>query len=406
MNTRSNRVLANCNSPGDDFLVAAGCTSGRAYVWDLRRPDQFLRELAHGRSTMPLDDNTDREISDTGIRFLSWGDNATRLYTGSSDGVVKTWNVVRSEEETFVKDLVTVGSGIMSGSFSPDKSKLLLGGVDGSVNILEVGRDDFSASDVEKLRFTPYDEPYEEDTQDLSMKSTEADPRNASAADLITSGQMMTVPAGGLPIRQTVQGPEYSGPYDNSLDAPFLREQALKFQEKMGRMRGSPCNIPLCEEAATIITSEELGDSGRGIDRIPDELRLQRTAVSTSVRVFLGKSQCSNCGRPARPSTYTTDDDVRLCELCSFACFRCGAANEIPLAAQTIVCNACKREWGIGSLGYEWMRETCSVVDHSSVPFLTRYGRELMRAKEQPLDESFGDEMNALSDYYHNLFID
>lgn len=75
--------------PCDENLVAAGCTSGSTYVWDIRNPDTWLYRLSHGTSSMPLYDHLNREVTDTGVRFLSWGDNATRLYTGSSDGVVK-----------------------------------------------------------------------------------------------------------------------------------------------------------------------------------------------------------------------------------------------------------------------------------------------------------------------------
>ena len=75
--------------PHDERLIAAGCTDGKVYVWDARWPDDPLRVLSHGWSLMPLQEGIKHKITDTGVRFLSWGENATRLYSGSSDGVVK-----------------------------------------------------------------------------------------------------------------------------------------------------------------------------------------------------------------------------------------------------------------------------------------------------------------------------
>ena len=393
-------------SPGDDHLVAAGCTSGRAYVWDVRWPDHFLRELAHGRSLMPLDDYIDREITDTGIRFLSWGDNATRLYTGSSDGVVKVWNVVRSEEETFVKDLITTDSGIMSGSFSPDKSKLILGEVNGSINVLEVGRDDCSIKDTEKFKYFAYTDIFD-DPQTTATHDAESG--IAAAAELLESEQMRTIPMGGLPIHQAVQGSTYAGPFDSGVDAPFLREQALEFQYNLARDSEPQCTIASCADAVGKITGEEMGDSGRSADRIPDELRQQFMTLGSNATAIPGRSHCTSCGRAARPPN--TSSDSALCERCSFACFRCGAASPLQADTHTFACATCNRIWDIGALGYECTREsdTHTRIDTSFVPALKGYEKDLFKAKmattRQPDDSSFGDEMNALTDYYFGLAI-
>ncbi|KAF1979181.1 WD40 repeat-like protein [Bimuria novae-zelandiae CBS 107.79] len=402
--------------PGDDFLLAAGCTSGRAYVWDVRNPNHFLRELAHGSSLMPLDEDIDRELTDTGVRFLTWGDNATRLYTGSSDGVVKVWNVVRSEEETFVKDLITLDSGIMSGAFSPDRSRLLLGEVNGSVNVLEVGRDDCSLKDAEKMRFIPYNGDFDDMQSTQSTTAADMDSGFATAKDLLETGQMVTVPMGGLPIRQAVQGPAYAGPFDTGVDAPFLREQALEMQLKMAETPASHCSIPTCQEAVSKITSEESGDSGRSADRIPDALRLQWETPPSHLAAVPGKTHCSNCGRTARPSP--SSDEV-FCERCAFSCFRCGAINQIAASTEIIQCYGCECVWDIGALGYDLVptdkpgwAHSATAANFSGVPRLDGYSRELREARREaksPLCESktsFGDEMNALTDYYFSLAID
>lgn len=355
---------------------------------------------------MPLDDFLDREMSDTGIRFLSWGDNATRLYTGSSDGVVKVWNVVRSEEETFVKDLITADSGIMAGAFSPDRSRLIVGEVNGSINILEVGRDDCDLKDAEKFKFCPYQEIPDEPQQPQTPQNT--DSGVASAAELLQTGQMTAISMGSFPVRQAVQGPNYAGPFDYGVDAPALRKQALQFQYELAHNPGPQCGIPSCADPLIKITDEERGDSGRSADRIPDELRKHFLAFGSNAAAIPGKSRCTNCGRAARPSD--SPSDSALCERCSFACFRCGAASALQSDTDTFTCTTCNRIWDIGALGYECVKESYSRIDTSDVPLLKRYGRQLLEekmvAQEQGTNDSFGDEMNALTDYYFDLAID
>ncbi|KAF2878194.1 hypothetical protein BDV95DRAFT_480418 [Massariosphaeria phaeospora] len=386
--------------PHDETLVAAGCTNGRAYVWDIRRPDQLLCELAHGKSLMPLDDFVDREITDTGIRFLSWGTNATRLYSGSSDGVVKVWDVVRSEKDVFIKDLITTDSGIMSGAFSPDYSRLILGEVNGSINVLEVGREDYSIRDMNKFKYCPYQDPDEDQTEIEATIS--ADSGKAAAIALLADSKMMQVPMGGLPIFQAVQGPNYDGPYDQSVDAPFLREQALEFQHNLSVSSGPQCDIAACRDVVKV-TAEEIGDSGRSTDRIPDELRKQFMALGSGVAVLPpGKSKCTRCGRPARPAFDSVA--TMLCERCSFTCFRCGASNPVMPDTAIFACQSCERIWDIGVLGYECVQESRKPMDIATdVPSLRAPSK-----KKNALDDnvSFGDELNAFTDYYFSLAID
>lgn len=414
-------LLADLYSPGNDNMIAAGCTSGRAYVWDTRNPNHCLRELAHGSSLAPLDDNIDYEVTDSGIRFLSWGDNATRLYSGSSDGVVKVWNVARSEEETFVKDLITVDSGIMSGAFSPDRSRLVLGEVNGSINVLEVGRDDCSLRDVDRMKYIP--QSVDEDDADIGAQSsqdraTAADSGAVYARELIETGQMIIKPMGGLPIKQAVRGPSYAGPYDTSVDAPFLREQALEMQLRFSTTPESPCTACLDPDSYSFkVTSEGTGDSGRSVDRIPDELRLQWEAGPVNLKLPPGKVPCSLCGRAARPSSsFNSSDTATLprCERCSFTCIRCGHTNSASgqLKPQTEIfeCLACNRTWEIGALGYDLVKDShkrCREL--ADTPQLKGYKKDLYLARleaESPDDTSFGDEMNALTDHYFSLAID
>jgi len=395
--------------PHDEHLIAAGCTDGRVYIWDIRWPDDPLRILSHGQSLMPLQEGVKHEITDTGVRFLSWGENATRLYSGSSDGVVKVWDVTRAEENTFIKDLITTDSGIMSGAFSADYSKLLLGEVNGSVNVLEVGRDDTSLKDAEKLRYMPYQDDEQGDvTEDMARPAP--DSGIAEANHFLETDQIQIVPMGSLPISQAIQGRNYAGPFDQSSDAPFLRTQAQIFQQSLIVPPGPQCNIPTCKETAPTITSEEIGDSGRSLDRVPDELRRQwKTDVST-LRLVPGKAKCTSCGRPARPlvgdDVDARDKQSALCERCSFSCFRCGASNALEPATTTLSCATCGGVWDIGALGYECVREPHAKTTRiHNVPSLRRWGREVYEEFLEEAETGYGDEENALSEWFLGLGI-
>lgn len=398
--------LANCYSPHEENLIAAGCTDGRVYVYDMRMPDDPLRTLLHGHSLMPLQDGIPHERTDTGVRFLSWGDNATRLYSGSSDGVVKVWDVTRSQEDTFIKDLITVDSGIMSGAFSPDYSRLIVGEVNGSVNVLDVGRDDCTINDAERLQYVPYAQELVKKNPATGDPIENAVPESgvAEGRNLLQTEQLQLAPMGSLPILQVLQGPNYQGPFDRSVDAPFLREQALDFQLRMAATSGPLCDIAACSNNVVTVTSEEVGDSGRSADRIPDELRRQWKAIDTALHTIpAGKSKCTNCSRPARPST--DSDAPILCERCSFACFNCGAINPIAAATTRLICDSCAGEWEIGALGYECV-ERPAMKGMRLVPPLRRYGRDMLEERADDLDTTFGDEMNALTDYYFSLATD
>ena len=393
--------------PHDEHLVAAGCTDGRTYVWDARWPNDPLRVLSHGQPVMPLQEGIKHEITDTGVRFLSWGENATRLYSGSSDGVVKVWDVTRAKEDTFIKDLITTDSGIMAGAFNRDYSKLVIGEVNGSVNVLEVGRYDTSLKDAQKLRYVPYEDDEQDEFQDHEtgeMTRPAPESGNAEARRLLDTSQMQLAPMGSLPIRQAVQGPNYAGPFDQSVDAPFLRQQALEFQLHLKTAPGPQCDIAACRDNLNKTTSEDVGDSGRSADRIPDELRVQWKALDTTTRIIPGKSKCSHCGRPARPPADSTCH--ALCERCSFACFRCGTVSPIAPATTRLICDSCAGAWDIGALGYECIRQPIHQRPALDVPSLTKWAKEMYTEQLEAFDTAFGDEINALSEYYHGLAIE
>ena len=122
--------------PIDKEYVCAACTDGRIYVWDARRPDEVLRILEHGPGIEPLDEQQTSEQVDTGVRFIAWSANGARLYTGSSDGVIKYWNPFVIDENKHVRDIAAFDSAVISGAFSPDYTHFLVGLYRGAVYML------------------------------------------------------------------------------------------------------------------------------------------------------------------------------------------------------------------------------------------------------------------------------
>ncbi|KAI0137348.1 WD40-repeat-containing domain protein, partial [Xylariales sp. AK1849] len=122
--------------------VAAACTNGNAYVWDTAGSDDPMCVLEHGESVEEL--LGEREQEDVGVKFLAWGTTADRLYTGSSDGVVKVWNI-RHGKAVHVRDLIEAAGPVICGAFSPDYTKLAIG--DGSGRVHLVGLDEKESED-------------------------------------------------------------------------------------------------------------------------------------------------------------------------------------------------------------------------------------------------------------------
>jgi hypothetical protein len=321
--------------------------------------------------------------------------------------MVNVRDITHSPQDVFIKNLITVDSGIMSGDFTQDHTKLIVGEVNGSINVLEVGNQDRGLKDMERLVYLEYDWSL---ASRESPQNQENEDDKAVADDMLATGEMVVVPFGGFPVRQAVQGPNYRGPWmdeEMNVDAPALREQALEFQLSLMKDEGGPkCGVRGCDDVVKV-TSEEIGDSGRSTDRIPDELRRQWTMLDS--KPIPGKTKCSECGRPARPS----EDAEALCERCDFKCFRCGGTCSINAETTFLYCERCGRQWDAGALGYD------VVPDRNGQDSLRGFGLalacygehvDLRNGKWESLrfehnDASFGDEMNALTDHYLSLGI-
>jgi WD40 repeat protein len=219
--------------PHDDNLVAAGATDGKVYIWDKRfagREQKPLHALGHGESLNVLAQDEDRDMTDTGVHFIAWGATRERLYSGSSDGVVKVWNPYLAVDNNHIDDIAvprSQRSAIMSGAFSHDGRSLLIGTENGNINLFSIG-------DQEPYTVTRNAGKFKLISEKISVDRAE-DPPFQAAKEMLQNGEIVIRPCGAMPFRQAVQGPHYKGPY---LDPPRAQinaavdeyEEALKLQ--------------------------------------------------------------------------------------------------------------------------------------------------------------------------------
>ena len=123
-------------SPTNPNIVTAGCTDGSSYVWDWRWPDDVLHRLKHDRPLAELDHTKKREEADTGVMLSLWGPSGSLFYTGSSDGMIKAWDVRRHPNDVLVRNVANFDVSVQSGAFSPDGHNLLVGDAEGGIHIL------------------------------------------------------------------------------------------------------------------------------------------------------------------------------------------------------------------------------------------------------------------------------
>jgi len=249
--------------PYDDYLIAAGATDGNVYLWDKRfasSNQKPLHTFSHGESINVLDHERERSLADTGVRFLSWGATSSRLYSGSSDGVVKAWNPYRSPSDAFVSDVATFQAAVMSGAFSSDYRQLLIGEERGRLNLLSIGRD-------------TEDEPAPPSTAfklNAVTVETVTEPPFVAARELVKSQQIEIRDMGALPVRQAVQGPTYSGPYLKP-SASDWRQAQEQYQQSLDRQTEIRSRS---EEAAN---DSQTRDAEHSVERAQEALKVLQT---------------------------------------------------------------------------------------------------------------------------------
>ena len=213
-------------SPLNSNIVTAGCTDGSSYVWDWRWPDQLLHRLKHGRPLAELDHTREREDADTGVMMSLWGPGGSLFYTGSSDGMIKAWDVRRHPKDVLVSNVANFDVSIQSGAFSPDGNNLLVGDAEGAIHVLSSApcgpRSNVKSTDAYiSLVRAPDGSGAKLDPNDDNPGTEGIE----AARSLIESGQLEYHKELGVG-----QGPNYRGPY-----ATQARKEAV--ESSIGRLR-------------------------------------------------------------------------------------------------------------------------------------------------------------------------
>ena len=213
-------------SPLDSNVVTAGCTDGISYVWDWRWPDRPLHRLKHGSPLVELDHTREREEADTGVMLSLWGPGGSLFYTGSSDGIIKAWDVRRHPKDVLIRDVAKFDVSIQSGAFSPDGNNLLVGDAEGGIHVLSSApcgpRSNVQSTDayIDLVRAS--------DGSGRSLDPNDDDPGTEgieAAKALVESGQLEYHKELGVG-----QGLNYKGPY-----AAYARKEAT--ESSVGRLR-------------------------------------------------------------------------------------------------------------------------------------------------------------------------
>lgn len=259
-------------APLNSNIVTAGCTDGISYVWDWRWPDQPLHRLKHGRPLVDLDHTREREEADTGVMLSLWGPGGSLFYTGSSDGMIKAWDVRRHPKDVLIKNVANFDVSIQSGAFSPDGNNLLVGDAEGGIHVLSSApcgpRSNVKSTDayIDLVR--------DSDGSGLKLDQHDDNPGTEgieAARSLVESGQLEYHQELGVG-----QGPNYQGPYatyarKEAVESPIgrLRKKFEKRQpiSKRGEKRWDiaiPMTSLLCERKETL-DHEKDGDN-KGLD--------------------------------------------------------------------------------------------------------------------------------------------
>lgn len=198
--------------PTDSHYVTAGCTNGVTYVWDYRKPETVVHQLEHGLPIAPMKPDMTREQSDTGIRLTAWADFGSHFYTGSSDGIIKRWNIKLAPEDVHIEDVAQFEAGIMCGQFSPDSTNLLVGDARGSVHILSTAPVLPYDDDLDNEKAIRYQ--HARGNNDAAIPDDD-NPSADAARAVVTSDEIVIHPLWGAG-----QGPKHRGPY-----ASYAREE-------------------------------------------------------------------------------------------------------------------------------------------------------------------------------------
>ena len=213
-------------SPLNSNIVTAGCTDGISYVWDWRWPDQPLHRLKHSTPLVDLDHTREREEADTGVMLSLWGPGGSLFYTGSSDGMVKAWDVRRHPKDVLISNVASLDISIQSGAFSPDGNNLLVGDAEGGIHVL-------SSAPCGPRSYVKSTDAYIDLVRDSDGSGLKLDPHDDNPGTEGIEAARSLIESGQLEYHQELgvgQGPNYQGPY-----ATYARKEAV--ESPIGRLR-------------------------------------------------------------------------------------------------------------------------------------------------------------------------
>lgn len=196
--------------PLDQNIVTAGCTDAATYVWDYRKPTDYIVKLQHQHPLTDWDHTKRQEDADAGVMMTVWGLDSDRFYTGSSDGIIKCWNPFRAPDDALIENVADLGANVQSGAFSPDFTQLLVGDSDGGVHILSSTPYHHWAALNDKSSETAEMELVEA-CGSSSPREVDSDTSNEGileARTLLKTGQLLLDDRYGVG-----KGPNYAGPY-------------------------------------------------------------------------------------------------------------------------------------------------------------------------------------------------
>ncbi|KAM3521481.1 hypothetical protein MY4038_009028 [Beauveria bassiana] len=250
--------------------ITAACTDGKVYVWDMALGAKPIHVLKHGNPLEEVLQPEEREREDTGVKFTAWGSDLSRLYTGSSDGVVKVWNI-RNRRKPFVRDLLRAPGPISCGSFSPDHSKLAIGDATGRLFLFSTTKEKLFEERFSRVHqttkqlvhrsrpFTPHPDPPRpppvHDPDAMLLDGPNHNNDDVDTADSATYARRRYLDTQQLtlhrnPVIGAVQGPQYAASghflHDAHLDddpaAPLLTKyERLQLESRHSVLGGAGC---------------------------------------------------------------------------------------------------------------------------------------------------------------------
>lgn len=284
--------------------MTAGCTDGNTYVWDTSQGDKPLHILRHGDCIEEL--RGDREREDVGVKFTAWGTTLDRFYTGSSDGVVKVWNV-RCLDRPLIRTLLEVPAQVSCGMFSPDRTKLLIGDASGRVFLLSIDEAGTKPAEyttialpgglgVKKIRrpipVIQHKEPPPPEF-DAAGRPYIVENGASRGRGYLQTGQLQRHPN---PTVGVVQGPRYAetglyrteAHFNNDPSAPLLASWEARQQEPAkafsGRRRSQFMAIRQVAEQGNLLSKHAVNLArDLDIDSLPSETKFELSAAGADL---------------------------------------------------------------------------------------------------------------------------